>query len=395
MTNVTPSIRQTVEDTELPRRLKERVLDTVEERDGVTAAEVTEIASAVESRYLETRVDPLDPVGTVSAQSIGEPGTQMSVPADERVVVRREGETTVTEIGPLVDDIVEREQSRTVDDHEVALAPNSLEVPSLRSDEGVEWKPIEEVSRHDAPDELLEFTLESGRTIRATKAHSFVTRRDNDVVPVAGDDLDEGDWLPVVRDLDVEDASTTLDLKDVLPHDDYWFTSALTDGGTASFPVSDQQVRNKREALDRGDIDEETAYPVGGTVGLPEQFPLDEATGFFVGAWLAEGSLTDGYVSVSNVDEEFQDHIRAFADRFALSVTATTSASTEPCSRTCSVKRAYPMARKSSPTSFWVRLTDSSPDSCRATSVVTATSARALSARARGPNTSPEASHSS
>ncbi|PYZ03058.1 DNA-directed RNA polymerase subunit A'' [Halogeometricum sp. wsp3] len=37
------------------------------------------IAKAVEARYLDTRVDPLDPVGTVSAQSIGEPGTQMTM----------------------------------------------------------------------------------------------------------------------------------------------------------------------------------------------------------------------------------------------------------------------------------------------------------------------------
>ncbi|WP_353635086.1 DNA-directed RNA polymerase subunit A'' [Halobacterium sp. NMX12-1] len=320
MTKITPAIRDHVEESELPRRLKERVFDAIEAREDVTIPEAKDIATAVESQYLDTRVDPLEPVGTVSAQSIGEPGTQMSVPHDERVVVRRDGETEVVEIGPLVDEIVERRESRTIDDHEVALAPDNLEVPSLRSDEGVEWKPIEEVSRHDAPDELLEFTLESGRSIRATKAHSFVTRRDNEVVPVAGDALDEGDWLPVVDDLSVDAGTTTLDLKDVLSHEDYWFTSALTDGGAASFPASDQQVQNKRDALESGDIDGETAYPVGGTVGLPEQFPLDEETGFFVGAWLAEGSLTDGYVSVSNVDEAFQNRIREFADRFDLSV---------------------------------------------------------------------------
>ncbi|MFB6069365.1 MAG: DNA-directed RNA polymerase subunit A'' [Halobacterium sp.] len=318
--DVTDGVRDVVEDTELPRRLKDKVLATVEARDGVSKSQANEIATAVEAQYLDTRVDPLDPVGTVSAQSIGEPGTQMSVPYDERVVVRRDGETEVVEIGSLVDEVVERRESRRIDDHEVALAPDDLEVPSLRSDEGVEWKPVEEVSRHDAPDELLEFTLESGRSVRATKAHSFVTRRDNDVVPVAGESLDEGDWLPVVGDLAVERGTTTLDLKGVLPHDDYWFTSALTDGGATSFPASDQQVRNKRDALERGDIDGETAYPVGGTVGLPEKLPLDEETGFFVGAWLAEGSLTDGYVSVSNVDEGFQNRIRAFADRFELSV---------------------------------------------------------------------------
>ncbi|RDZ65892.1 DNA-directed RNA polymerase subunit A'' [Haloferax sp. Atlit-12N] len=68
-----------VESKELSRRLKDRIYQTIEEREGVTLDQAGEIAQAVEARYLDTRVDPLDPVGTVSAQSIGEPGTQMTM----------------------------------------------------------------------------------------------------------------------------------------------------------------------------------------------------------------------------------------------------------------------------------------------------------------------------
>ncbi|ESS09331.1 MAG: RNA polymerase Rpb1, domain 5, partial [uncultured archaeon A07HN63] len=267
-------------------------------------------------------VDPLEPVGTVSAQSIGEPGTQMSVPHDERIVVRRNGETSVTEIGPLVDELLaaESREVRSIDDHEVARAADEFDVLSLRDDEQVRWKPVEEISRHDAPDELLEFTLESGRQIRATKAHSFVTRRDNDVVPVAGDDLSAGDWLPVTRSFGIDDATSEIDLRKYLPAEEYWYTSTLTDGGAATHPGGADQLRNKRDALAAGDIDEHAVYPKGGTVSLPERFPLDEETGFFVGAFLAEGNCTDHYVSISNVDETFQDRVRVFADRFDLSV---------------------------------------------------------------------------
>ncbi len=77
--HVTDDIEALVEDTELPRRLKKRVYETIEDREGVTAEEAAEIAQAVESEYVDTRVDPLEPVGTVSAQSIGEPGTQMTM----------------------------------------------------------------------------------------------------------------------------------------------------------------------------------------------------------------------------------------------------------------------------------------------------------------------------
>jgi DNA-directed RNA polymerase subunit A" len=76
---VTEDIALVVEDTELPRRLKDEIYETVDARGGVTTEQANEIAQAAESRFLDTRVDPLDPVGTVSAQSIGEPGTQMTM----------------------------------------------------------------------------------------------------------------------------------------------------------------------------------------------------------------------------------------------------------------------------------------------------------------------------
>ncbi len=68
-----------VEDTDLPRRLKDEVYETIEAREDATAEDADDLAKAVEARYLDTRVDPLDPVGTVSAQSIGEPGTQLTM----------------------------------------------------------------------------------------------------------------------------------------------------------------------------------------------------------------------------------------------------------------------------------------------------------------------------
>ena len=317
--DVAKGVEDAVEASDLPRRLQEEVYRAVDEH-GMTVAQAEDLLDAVESRYLDTRVDPLDPVGTVSAQSIGEPGTQMSVPADERVVVRQDDETDVVEIGPFVDEVMAGRDVRTVDDHEVALAPDDLAVLSLRSDEQVEWKPVEEVSRHETPDELLAFTLESGRTIRATRAHSFVTRRDNAVVPVTGDELEAGDWLPIVGEFGAPGAADRVSLRQYLSTDDYWFTSALTDGGATELPGGVDQVRNKRDALDAGDLEPGYVYPVQGTKGLPEELPLDEETGFFVGAWLAEGSLTDYYVSISNVDSAFQDRVRAFAERFGFSV---------------------------------------------------------------------------
>jgi len=81
--HVTDDMEAVVGATELPARLKDEVYVAInrkaEETGEVTVEQATDIATGVENRYIETRVDPLDPVGTVSAQSIGEPGTQMTM----------------------------------------------------------------------------------------------------------------------------------------------------------------------------------------------------------------------------------------------------------------------------------------------------------------------------
>ena len=72
-------VKQRLQDTDLPDRIREEVAEAVEERDDVTEEQLEKIVRSVSERYEETRIDPLEPVGTVSAQSIGEPGTQMTM----------------------------------------------------------------------------------------------------------------------------------------------------------------------------------------------------------------------------------------------------------------------------------------------------------------------------
>lgn len=228
---VTEDMRVLVEDYEIPESLKRRIYEILEEREGVTLEEVDEIAQAIESRYQDSRVDAHDPVGTVSAQSIGEPGTQMSIDADESIIIRRDGETEIVEIGSFVDSLLHSTETHQFQDHEVALAPSRIQVPSLGTDECVRWQAIEEVSRHAMPDELLEIELRSGRSIRATKAHSFVTLRDDTVTPVAGETLDIGDVLPTIGTQRDDTPQVKLPLQ-----------PALTDGGsTQSVAASDSQ----------------------------------------------------------------------------------------------------------------------------------------------------------
>src|SRR5436309_10517792 len=78
-------------------------------------------------------IDANESAGIVSAQSIGEPGTQMSLPFEAKILVRQSGRVAVLPIGELVDRLM---ADRTIH-HEGSTewcdlpAGTLLEVPSL------------------------------------------------------------------------------------------------------------------------------------------------------------------------------------------------------------------------------------------------------------------------
>jgi DNA-directed RNA polymerase subunit A" len=71
-------IQEKLEGIDLPPSMKEAIqtgLSGVE----VSAGQLNEIVSQVSSDYQHSRVEPCEAVGVVAAQSIGEPGTQMTM----------------------------------------------------------------------------------------------------------------------------------------------------------------------------------------------------------------------------------------------------------------------------------------------------------------------------
>ena len=100
----------------------------------------------------------------------------------------------------------------------VPLNDLDIYVPSLNKDEKIEWKKVIECSRHKTPNKLVKITTASGREIACTDNHSFVTRKNNTVIPILGKDLKVGDRVPVVNYLPNED-TVKLDVKELLTKD--------------------------------------------------------------------------------------------------------------------------------------------------------------------------------
>lgn len=71
-------IEQQIEALDLPYRTREDLKASLAERD-VTDEEFGRILEMVFSEYRKSRIEPCEAVGVVAAQSIGEPGTQMTM----------------------------------------------------------------------------------------------------------------------------------------------------------------------------------------------------------------------------------------------------------------------------------------------------------------------------
>ncbi|HLD78649.1 MAG TPA: intein-containing DNA-directed RNA polymerase subunit A'', partial [archaeon] len=174
---------------ELPVKLQKELLDYIA-KHSIPKERQDRILAAVKEAYASALYDPEEPVGVVTAQSLSEPMTQMSLDASERIIVKHNGRIGIAPIGAFTDQLLERFGSAQQDGWDICdLSSYELLVPALQPDEKVAWRRVLACSRHNAPEKLLRIRTRSGRTITATASHSFVTRKANRIVPVAGSAL--------------------------------------------------------------------------------------------------------------------------------------------------------------------------------------------------------------
>jgi len=279
-------------------------------------------------------IDANESAGIVSAQSIGEPGTQMSLPFEEKVLVRADGRVRVVPIGELVDGLFARHPSARDGPTEWCDLPSgaSLEAPSLTAEGKLVWMAVRAVSRHACHDGLLRIRTRLGREITATANHSFVTRHDGRIVPVRGSELRPGDRLPVLRRWSAGATSPDLDLAEFLPKDRFWYGSEVAKaralggawrrghGRDFIVPTGPDALGRHLHGRSEFGVEEGFIYPAQNhsRAQLPERLPLDASLGWLIGAYLSEGWAAHYYVNISNTDERFLQKTRAVADGFGI-----------------------------------------------------------------------------
>ncbi|TLZ63925.1 MAG: DNA-directed RNA polymerase subunit A'' [Methanobacteriota archaeon] len=293
-----------------------------------------EVLSRVSDRYESHRIDPNESAGIVSAQSIGEPGTQMSLPYEERIILRDRDGLRVVRIGEAVDELMARHHSKHEGPTEWCDLPAAaaLRVPSLTGDGRIVWKPVRSVSRHAHDRPLVRIRTRTGRTVTATGDHSFVTRRGGRITPVPGRSLKRGDRIPVMRRWSVPDPDSILDMSRVLPKEEFWYGSELGKaralgrawrkgfGRDFVVPVGPDMLMRHLDGRSQIAIDEGFVYPYQNhsRARIPERLPLDPTLGWLLGAYLSEGWAARYYVNISNSETRFLERTRDAARRLGL-----------------------------------------------------------------------------
>ncbi|MHA1114583.1 MAG: DNA-directed RNA polymerase subunit A'' [Candidatus Heimdallarchaeaceae archaeon] len=312
----------------------------------VTQKQMDLIIKEIVKSYEFAQIDPGSAVGTVAAQSIGEPGTQMSIPGNEKVVVKIGSKTEIIEIGEFIDNLLEKNEGYLIENETETVVydlPNNSDiyVLGINNKEKIVWQRILQISRHLPNGSLLRIKTKSGRTITATFSHSFVIRKDNEIVPVKGKELQLGDRLPIVLSIPSMTPITELSVSEYLPKEEIWHNPDLTItipireeyGGnrynehTTSIKQDDSYETIKIEKIE----EEDSFYPriyQNNKALIPEKIPLTDDFAWFIGAYLAEGSNTGTRISISNINYDYLKKVGKFAEWLNIS-TATTSKNEE------------------------------------------------------------------
>jgi DNA-directed RNA polymerase beta' subunit len=295
---------------------------------------------------------PGEQVGIIAAQSIGEPSTQMtlnSVDWDTQIMIAKNGKIVSHMIGEFIDSYI-----ASVPSHKIQYLPNDQIYVAL--DDGNDWKAIscdthgkmmwtklEAITSHpvvntDGSNTILEVSLASGRVVKATKGKSFLTRVGNSVEDINGSELKLGDVLPIATSLAIDTLGTldSVSLREILPPSQWLYGSEVEKALTALnsnerhwfqkhngtlFTVPYARSDAFRDAFVDGRNSNASQIKCGyvypsrtrpDVSQIPENIPLTEMFGFFVGAYVAEGMSNSTQVCITNNDSVYLEKVQSF-----------------------------------------------------------------------------------
>ena len=235
----------------------------------------------IKANYKKAIINPGEMVGIIAAQSIGEPTTQMSCDYDTMYALIKINKNDKNvrpshkkyKIGELCDSFIEKYPQYTFPtghhDSVETLLDNLDEeyyIMGVDENEKTSWSRVSHFSRHPVNGDMVTVTTRSGRKVTTTLSHSHLIRKDHKVQPIKGSDLEVGMRIPVCKHIDNKFVNKTVE--------------------------------------------------IGNTT-----YELDELFGWFIGAYIAEGSCNNSRINITNISQHYIDNTTIIGEMFDAKVT--------------------------------------------------------------------------
>jgi DNA-directed RNA polymerase subunit A" len=225
------------------------------------------IINTVKQKFFNAISDPSEMVGVVSAQSIGEPTTQMSIDYESQILIKSSSEIIKCKVGEFIDDLLEQRSDNVKDLGNQSVVLNleePYEIMGVSDREQTSWKRISQISKHLPNGKLMKVTTRSGKSVKATCSHSFLKRSVDRIIPVEGSKLKKGDRIPVAKYI--------------------------------------SEVNN----------------PLQSKTYKSETYVLDKVFGWIIGAYLADGDAgAVSYIGIAKIIPEFEQRVSDFCNKYS------------------------------------------------------------------------------
>ena len=245
------------------------------------------LTEGIKKSYYDSLIQAGESIGVICAQSIGEKQTQTtlnSIDWEETLLYTRDCQCIVQPIGQMIDQLLQENplgitnisENRT----EYLPLPPGYMISSCDEAGLVDWYRIEAVTKHLPVGQLVKIYTQSGRSVTATQAKSFLVWNGDVFQAVQGSDIKVGDVVPTTTHM--------------------------------------QRPKTRQNFLDVESLDECLYQTELVKSLLPDKIPLDNDFGFLLGIYLADGMCTNTSVCVSNQDPVIRKRVIDFCDRYGL-----------------------------------------------------------------------------
>ena len=268
----------------------------------------------------------------------GKSGGGKSLLGSEPVLIRKNDQAQMTQIGPLIERVINERGATQIDAELEGVVDPGLDVWAFDKNLKGSWSKVTVAARKVSPNNFYRFTTRSGRVITTTGDHNLITLKNGEVVATKSSDAKAGEYIPLPRHtLPADNPLRSLNLLRVLGDSRYAYVAgaeklirdnyqtlkntkldAKYDKYLSKYcrdrvvPISYllKMLRRLEIGLDSKRLKNLRITSKLNKSSLPIVFKINDQLGKILGYIVSEGTVAENTISISNTDNEVTSDIK-------------------------------------------------------------------------------------